>query len=41
MVTNYEAKFYLPCAAGMSMFIDTMIFTETGAEFIQRTPTRI
>ncbi len=41
MVTNYEANFYLPHAAGMSMFIDTMIFTDAGAEFIQQTPARL
>ena len=41
MVTNYEANFYLPCAAGMSMFIDTMIFTEMGAEFLHYTPARV
>lgn len=40
MVTNYEANFYLPQGAGMSMFIDTMIFTDDTAEFLQRTPAR-
>ncbi len=30
-----------PNLAGMSMFIDMMMFTEDGAEFLQRTPARL
>ena len=41
MATNYEANFYLPDNAGMSMFIDMMAFTETTAEFLHRTPARL
>ena len=41
MVTNYEANFYLPRGAGMSMFIDTMTFTENSAQFLQRTPAKL
>ena len=41
MVTNYEANFYLPRCAGMSMFIDTMIFTEDQAEFLHHTPAKL
>ena len=41
MTTNYEANFYLPRLAGMSMFIDMMVFTEDGAEFLQETPARL
>ncbi len=41
MATNYEANFYLPKLAGMSMFIDMMVFTEDAAEFLQRTPARL
>ena len=40
MVTNYEANFYLPRCAGMSMFIDTMIFTDDEAQFLQHTPAK-
>ncbi|MBT7648567.1 MAG: Xaa-Pro peptidase family protein [Alphaproteobacteria bacterium] len=41
MATNYEANFYLPDLAGMSMFIDMMSFTEDTAEFLQETPARL
>ena len=41
MTTNYEANFYLPNLAGMSMFIDMMVFTEDSAEFLQQTPARM
>ncbi len=41
MTTNYEANFYLPDLAGMSMFIDMMVFTEDSAEFLQETPARM
>ena len=41
MTTNYEANFYLPHLAGMSMFIDMMVFTEDSAEFLQQTPARL
>ena len=41
MTTNYEANFYLPNLAGMSMFIDMMVFTEDGAEFLQQTPAKL
>jgi Xaa-Pro aminopeptidase len=34
LVSNYEANFYLPKDAGLSCFIDTMIFEESSAEFI-------
>ncbi len=40
MASNYEANFYLPHDAGMSMFIDMMMFTEEGAEFLHRVPAR-
>ena len=40
MASNYEANFYLPQDAGMSMFIDMMMFTEEGAEFLHRVPAR-
>ena len=33
-VSNYEANFYLPKDAGLSCFIDTMIFEKDGASFI-------
>jgi Xaa-Pro dipeptidase len=41
MTTNYEANFYLPNLAGMSMFIDMMVFTDDSAEFLQQTPARL
>lgn len=41
MVCNYEANFYLPQSAGMSMFIDTMAVEEDSAEFLQKTPAKL
>jgi len=41
MATNYEANFYLPQLAGMSMFIDMMVFEDDKAEFLQQTPARL
>ena len=41
MVCNYEANFYLPQSAGMSMFIDTMAIEENSAEFMQQTPAQL
>jgi Xaa-Pro aminopeptidase len=41
MVCNYEANFYLPQLAGMSMFIDTMAIDEHSAEFMQQTPAQL
>ena len=41
MVCNYEANFYLPQSAGMSMFIDTMAIEENNAEFLQQTPAQL
>jgi Xaa-Pro dipeptidase len=35
---NYEANFYLPQNAGLAMSINTMLFEEDGAEFLQETP---
>lgn len=40
-VCNYEANFYLPKAAGMSMFIDTLAIEEGAAEFLHETPARL
>jgi Xaa-Pro aminopeptidase len=37
-VLNYEANFYLPKHAGLTMGINTLIVDETGPEFLQRTP---
>lgn len=37
-VVNYEANFYLPQNAGLAMSINTMIFEDDRAEFIQETP---
>ena len=41
MVCNYEANFYLPKGAGMSMFIDTLAIDEDNAEFLQQTPAQL
>ncbi len=41
MVCNYEANFYLPQGAGMSMFIDTMAVEQDSAEFLQQTPAQL
>lgn len=40
-VSNYEANFYLPDDAGMSALIDTMVFSDTRAEFIHAIPARL
>lgn len=40
-VCNYEANFYLPESAGLSMCINTMVFDETGASFLQTTPNEL
>lgn len=37
-VLNYEANFYLPKNAGLTMGINTLIVAEDGAEFLQSTP---
>ncbi len=37
-VVNYESDFFLPQMAGLSLIIDTMMFTETGAELTQSAP---
>jgi len=37
-VSNYEANFYLPQDAGLSCFIDTMIFEDDQASFIHDIP---
>ncbi|MDH3688360.1 MAG: Xaa-Pro peptidase family protein, partial [Gammaproteobacteria bacterium] len=41
MVCNYEANFYLPQSAGMSMFIETMAVGEDQVEFLHSTPARL
>jgi Xaa-Pro dipeptidase len=41
MVCNYEANFYLPQSAGMSMFIDTMAITHDSMEFLGQTPAQL
>ncbi len=38
MVINYESDFYLPCGAGMTLLIDTLIFEDGKAEYLHRTP---
>ncbi len=38
MVVNYESDFYLPCGAGMTLLIDTLIFDDGKAEYAHRTP---
>ena len=38
MVINYESDFYLPCGAGMTLLIDTLIFVNGKAEYLHRTP---
>ena len=38
MVINYESDFYLPCGAGMTLLIDTLIFENGKAEYLHRTP---
>jgi Xaa-Pro aminopeptidase len=40
-VSNYEANFYLPNDAGLAALIDTMVFSETRAEFIHEIPARL
>lgn len=40
-VSNYEANFYLPCDAGLSALIDTMVFTDTRADFIHTIPAEL
>jgi Xaa-Pro aminopeptidase len=40
-VSNYEANFYLPNDAGLSALIDTMVFSDTRAEFIHTIPARL
>jgi Xaa-Pro aminopeptidase len=40
-VSNYEANFYLPNAAGLSCMIDTMIFEQDQASFIQEVPCKL
>ena len=41
LACNYEANFYLPRDAGMSMFIDTFTVDETQAVFLQETPAQL
>ena len=41
LACNYEANFYLPQDAGMSMFIDTFTVDEDGAAFLQKTPAQL
>jgi Xaa-Pro dipeptidase len=41
LVCNYEANFYLPRGAGMSMFIDSMAVDHEGVEFLQQTPAQL
>jgi Xaa-Pro aminopeptidase len=40
-VCNYEANFYLPGRAGMSMFIDTLAIEDAAAAFLHRTPAQL
>lgn len=40
-VCNYEANFYLPKSAGMVMAINTLLFGEASAGFLQRTPNQL
>lgn len=40
-VCNYEANFYLPRGAGMSMFIDTLAIEAGAAAFLHATPARL
>jgi Xaa-Pro dipeptidase len=40
-VMNYEANFYLPKSAGLTMGINTLICSDAGAEFLQRTPNQL
>ncbi|WP_163512163.1 M24 family metallopeptidase [Fodinicola acaciae] len=37
-VLNFEANFYLPKHAGLTMGINTLLVTPSGAEFLQSTP---
>jgi len=41
LACNYEANFYLPEGAGMSMFIDTFTVEESRATFLQKTPAQL
>lgn len=41
LACNYEANFYLPERAGMSMFIDTFTVDEDSAVFLQETPAKL
>jgi len=40
-VVNFEANFYLPKQAGIAFCINTLIFEEHGAGFINETPARL
>lgn len=40
-VVNYEANFYLPKSAGLAMSINTLVFEETEAGFINKTANRL
>jgi Xaa-Pro aminopeptidase len=40
-VCNYEANFYLPESAGLSMCINTMVFDTAQARFLQSTPNQL
>jgi Xaa-Pro dipeptidase len=40
-VMNFEANFYLPKAAGLTMGINTLICGAEGAEFLQTTPNKL
>lgn len=40
-VLNYEANFYLPKHAGLTMGINTLIVDDCGADFLQRTPNKL
>ena len=40
-VCNYEANFYLPNSAGMVMAINTLLFDDASAGFMQKTPNQL